>query len=289
MVLLRTVGGAIILCLAASFPTIVQTASAQDAQATTSLRQSLAALTGPNVVSDVTLTGTAHRVAGSDDESGTATLEATSAGDSRVELSFSSGNQIEIRNHSSSSLPDAVPPGVTIPSAAAQAQPVGAWSGSDGVLHGMARHNTMTEASWFFPAIAVADFARSPLWVATYVGTEIHNGLSVVHLQLAQVIPSSVNAPRLVVGVVQRLTRTDLYLDSGSLLPVALDFNTHPTNDAYSDISVEIRFSQYQSVNGVEVPMHVEKYLNNGLVLDLQFTSVTLNSGLSTSRFALQQ
>ncbi|MGH9625505.1 MAG: hypothetical protein ACRD4G_14355, partial [Bryobacteraceae bacterium] len=233
-------------------------------------------------------TGTARRIAGSDDETGTATLEATSAGDSRVELSFGSGNRVEIRNHSGTPLANALPPGVTVPAAAMKPQPVGAWSGPDGVVHGMAAHNTMTEAAWFFPALAIGDIAKSPLWVLTYIGPETHDGVSVVHVQAAQQIPAVANAPQQVVDSVRNLTRTDLYLDPNSLLPVALAFNTHPQNNVSADIPVEIRFSAYQTVNGIAVPMEVQKYLNNGLVLDLQFSKATLNSGLSTSAFALQ-
>lgn len=69
-----------------------------DPQAVALIHRALAALTGGAPVTDVTLTGSARRIAGSDDESGTATLLATSAGDSKVELSFPSGNSTETRN-----------------------------------------------------------------------------------------------------------------------------------------------------------------------------------------------
>src|ERR1039458_1626191 len=75
---------------------------ASDPQAVSLLQKSLAAQTGGLPLTDVTLTGTARRIAGSDDETGTATLKATSAGDSRIDLSFPSGERVEIRNHSRS-------------------------------------------------------------------------------------------------------------------------------------------------------------------------------------------
>src|ERR1039457_4636547 len=66
-----------------------------DPQAVSLLQKSLAAQVGAVQVADVTLAGTARRIAGSDDETGTATLKATGVGDSRMDLSFPSGNRSE--------------------------------------------------------------------------------------------------------------------------------------------------------------------------------------------------
>jgi hypothetical protein len=53
--------------------------TASDPQAVALVQKSLAALTNGVQVTDVMLSGTARRIAGSDDETGTATLEATGA------------------------------------------------------------------------------------------------------------------------------------------------------------------------------------------------------------------
>lgn len=278
------------LILASSVPA-QSTATApatSDPQAVALVQNSLAALTNGAAVTDVTLTGSARRIAGSDDETGTATLEATSLGDSRMELAFASGNRIEIRNHSATPLANALPLGITLPAAATQPHPVGAWSGPDGVLHGMVARDTLTEPAWFFPAIAVAHIADSPVWVLTYMGPETHDGASVIHVQATEQIPSSSNAPQQFVDSIRQLTRTDLYFDPTSSLLLALDFNSHPQTNFLIDIPVEIRFSNYQMVNGVDVPMLVQKFINNSPVLDLQFSNTALNSGLSSSVFALQ-
>jgi hypothetical protein len=57
--------------------TPVPAPAASDPQAVALIQKALAALTGGAPVTDVTLTGTARRIAGSDDETGTATLKAT--------------------------------------------------------------------------------------------------------------------------------------------------------------------------------------------------------------------
>ena len=101
------------------------------------VQQALAALTGGHSITDVTLTASAHRIAGSDDETGTATLKAVAAGASNLNLSLASGPRTEILNVSA-------------------APPSGSWSGPDAVVHPFAFHNLLTGPSWFFPAFALA-------------------------------------------------------------------------------------------------------------------------------------
>jgi hypothetical protein len=78
-----------------------------------------------------------------------------------------------------------------------------------------------------------------------------------------------------------------VYLDSATLFPAAIKFNAHPDNNALLDIPIELDYSNYQSLSGVQLPLHIQKLFNNNLFLDLQFTSATLNSGISSSIFAV--
>ncbi len=295
-------GPLLLLCLICSVSASAQqststsAAPTSDPQAVALVHRSLAELTGGVAVTDVTLTGTAHRIAGSDDETGTATLEATSAGDSRVDLLFPSGNRTEIRNPAGTPLSDSFPPNVLVPAVAMQSpQPVGAWSGPDGVTHGMAGHNVMTDATWFFPALTLATVTSSPSYVLSYIGPDTMNGQAVIHVAVSQpfVAPSGVQvAPgppgTTFAALKQQLSQMDIYLDPTTSLPVALFFNAHPDSNALVNIPVQIQFSNYQASNGIQVPLHVQKYLNNSLILDLLFTNVTLNSGLSATSFQFQ-
>src|SRR6266404_8701691 len=65
------------------------------------LQRSLSQLQGNTSISDVTLTGSVRRIAGSDDEFGIVTLKALSTGAARCDLSLSSGTTSEIYNSSS--------------------------------------------------------------------------------------------------------------------------------------------------------------------------------------------
>jgi len=72
------------------------------------------------------------------------------------------------------------------------------------------------------------------------------------------------------------------------MLPVAVDFDIHPDNDAMVDIPIEIRFSAYTAMNGTQIPFRIQRYVNNALALDIQIVTATLNSGLSSIGFQVQ-
>jgi hypothetical protein len=73
-----------------------QQATTSSPQSTVLLQKSLAALTGGRPLTDVTLSGAARRIAGSDDESGTVILKALEAGASRMDLTLPGGNRSEV-------------------------------------------------------------------------------------------------------------------------------------------------------------------------------------------------
>jgi len=241
---------------------IAATTAQSSPQALTLLQNSLAAQIGNTTLSDITLTGTARRIAGSDDESGTATLQAASNGSARLTLSLSSGTSTEIANLFST--------------------PAGTWSGPDSISHTQALHNLLAESAWFAPGIAIGRRLASTNFVATYVGHETLNGQAVEHVSVSQTatFPDPPGGPSF-----GHLSQVDFYLDSTTLLPAAISFNTHADNNALLDIPVQVLFSDYRSVSGVQIPFHVQKFLNNSLLLDLQFQSASINSGLTASTF----
>jgi hypothetical protein len=80
----------------------------------------------------------------------------------------------------------------------------------------------------------------------------------------------------------------DIYFDPETFIPLGLSFSLHADDDANTDIPVEIRFSDYRSVNGISLPYHVKQYINNGVALDIQLETVVFNSGLSRASFQIQ-
>lgn len=234
-------------------------------RARTLLQQAHAAVSGSSTLNDISISATAHRIAGSDDETGTALLRALATGEARVDSDFPSGKYTEVIAKSDKG-------------------PLGQWSGPDGVVHRLPHHNLLVDSSWFFPAMMLRKMIFSPGLVMEDLGTEVRDEHRVEHLIVTRQFPE-VHLPEHAVQLLEHASQIAVYLDSSTLLPSAVTFNTHPDEDASRDIPVEIRFLDYRVVDGVKVPFHVMKFLNNGLVLDLQLETVSLNAGLSTNDF----
>jgi len=234
--------------------------AASSSQALMYAAQAIAALTGGNAINDLTLTGTATWTAGSDTENGTVTLTALGPGESRMDLALTSGTRTEIRD-------------------AQTGIPLGKWAAGKG--SGLfAVPNCQTDAVWFFPALGSLTAGSNV--ILSYIGQETRNDESVQHLQAYIVQPSLAT----VFGITtQSLSTVDFYLDAATLLPSAIAFNAHPDTDARRNLPVEIDFSRYQSFGGINVPMHIQKYLQGTLLIDLNITSATFNTGIPLSTF----
>jgi len=221
----------------------------------------LQAIAGTSAVTDITLQGSATYIAGSDNEMGPATLVALTNQYSLVTLNLTGGQRQEIRN------------GIS-----------GASVGADGTALDMGSHNCFVDASWFYPAFTLEALATDPTLAVTLVGQETDSGESVYHLVFSRVVSRSSPST---VALIQSISATDPYLDAASLLPSTLAFNQHPAGNTFVNIPVEIRFGSYKAVNGVQVPMHIQRYLEYSLQLDLTLTNATVNSGVSPNLFAL--
>jgi hypothetical protein len=243
---------------------IAQSPSPAVPQALTTLQNSLLALTGKTIINDVTLLGTAEWIAGSDDETGTVVFKSAN-GANRLDAALSNGIRSEVRLITSA--------GVS-----------GKWIGQDGVSHPIADHNLMTDSGQF-PAFTLTNLLSSSNSVFTYVGLEPRNLATVIHISAFQQVPNTSNGPS---GLMQHLSQVEIYLDPSTSLPVSYLFNSHPDDNALLDLPTEIRYSNYQSVNGVQIPFHVQKYLNGTLLLDIQFQSASLNTGITASQISAQ-
>jgi hypothetical protein len=244
---------------------VAQNPPVSDPTAVAFAQKSIAALTGGVPVGDATLTGNATRIAGSDKDSGTVTLNVKGMGESRIDLNLSASNRTEIRNDTAG-------------------YPQGASILDTGNQQALAMHNCMTSAGWFFPALSALAGTTDPTRVFVYVGLEKWKGLSVHHLQTYRYSPAK--RPD-ITAIHQAVSTMDIYLDSTSLLPLAFTFNTHPDDDALTNIAVEVDFYQYQPFAGILVPTRIQKLLWNGLALDMSITNAAFNTGLSDTLFTV--
>ncbi|MGA2234438.1 MAG: hypothetical protein ABSG23_03120 [Terriglobales bacterium] len=231
-------------------------------QAVSFASRSIAALTGGQAIRDVTLTGNVTWSGGAAPETGTATLLGSGTGESRMSLLLPSGTRTEIRDAST---------GVA----------QGEWIAQSGKSGMFASENCATDAVWFFPALG--SLAAGPNVVLTYVGQETRNGTAVQHIQSYTYQPNLSG----VSPTPQQLSTTDFYLGATTLLPVTITFNAHPDNNAITNLPVEVDFSNYQVLNGILVPTHIERSLEGNVFVDITISSASFNTGLPLSDFTI--
>jgi hypothetical protein len=236
-------------------------AAVRDPQALSVISSSLKALTGSVTVTDVILQTTATYVAGSDEETGTATLTASGNQESLVQLYLSGGTRQEIRNG-----------------------PAGAWIGPDGTVHSMATNNCWTDASWFFPVLTLEAVAANPQESVSYLGPDSSKGATLLHVRVASALSGQ---DATLTALIASLSTMDIYFDPQSFLPLALDFTVQPDAGITTYIPVEIRFGNFQNINGALVPLQIQKYFQGTLLLNLVVSSAAIDSGVPASDFIL--
>ena len=106
---------------------VAQSLPSSDPVAVSLAQKSVAALTGGNTISDVTLSANVISTLGSDNETGTGTFWAKGTRESRVDLNLS-GTRSDVRS-------------------AANSIPAGAWAKNSGSPTAYAQHNCWTDAA----------------------------------------------------------------------------------------------------------------------------------------------
>ncbi len=232
-----------------------------DPEALNLVQQSIIALSGGAAISDVTLSGTATWTVASKSETASATLLAKGTGESRFDMTLSAGPRSEIRNDGSSTA-------------------LGELLASDGSVLQWGLNNCLVNAVWFFPQLSVLGATGDPTLIFLYIGQETRNGVTVQHIQSYRYSSTET-------ATIQQLSTMDVYLDASSFLPVTFAFNVQST-DGSQTISLEVDFSNYQPLNGIQLPFRVQRYVAGNLGFDFTLTSAQLNLGLSDSLFTIQ-
>lgn len=234
------------------------TAGSTGTNATTLLNQLATAFSKGNVVHQVQLTGNATWHVGSLNDTGSAVLSAATTGSSQLRLSLSSsGTRIEAESGQGTNL-------------------ACTWAGEDGIAHAIDPGNCWRSVIWFLPPLSL-----QPSLLPTYLGA-VDLGSGTVgfgpttyrHLQSEMVFPNL--SGTLVSDIMQRST-ADLGLDPTSLLPAVLAYSIRPDNGAPILIAIEIHYSNYQAINGVQIPFTIQRYVNGSLQLEISVVSAQVN------------
>jgi hypothetical protein len=228
--------------------------------------QSVTAMAGNNAISDFTETGIINTgMVGSTADSGTVTLRIKGYGESRIDMQLeANGALTEIRDRST---------GI----------PRGEWiKAGTGTLY--AQQTCTTDAAWFYPLNSAMAVAPNNGVVLSYIGAQELAGSQVQHLQSYNYQPGLDSGSQ---DLLKLASTIDYYLDAKTLLPVAETFNLFADNGV--TIPVQVLFLNYLTTNGVTSPQHIQRFINGTLQLDATITSVSFNTGLTLSTFAIPQ
>lgn len=231
----------------------------RDPTAVSLIDQGLAALSGGTNLSDVTLQATVAYTSTSGPESGTGTLQALGDSYGLIVLNLPDGQYQFIRNLQT-----------------------GAWIGTDGSVNLYPFSNCWTDAAWFFPGLVLASISSNLQIGVVNLGLGTWNGFSANQIQYYELVAGQPATPT---ALIQGYSTEQISLDPSTGLPQAIDFNAYPDDGSPGVILMEVQFSNYQTVNGMSVPLSVLEYVNGSLLLSVTVTTVTVNSGLSTSLF----
>jgi hypothetical protein len=238
------------------------TAPVRDPQALNLIASSLKAVTGSVVLTDASLQGTANVPVGDEQETGSFALEVKGNQESKLVLNLNSGTLQEIRQWRA-----------------------GVWINTDGQKDVMAVHNCWTDASVLLPVFTLQTTLGDQQTSALYLGRTILGGAVVDHVQLSHLVAGQ--GQKMAVEI-QSLSAMDLYLDVASHLPVAIAFATHPNDDLHVSIPVQIQFSAYKQIGGIQAPTRMQKFMQGTLVLELVVASVATNSGVTDLEFSTE-
>jgi hypothetical protein len=236
----------VFLVAAVSVPARGQTGFQEKAQA---------AVSGGKPFSVLNLSATAEWTAGSDQESGTAQLQAKADGSANVQLSLGKASRTEVQT-------------------AADSSRTCTWTDAAGASHPIFGANCFIAIPWFAPGLFSQPVSHLPALLATTDDGEISKDGSTLHqvgyllnLQGEDTISTNLRT---------RLSTVKVFYDPQTFLPASLEYQIHPDSNDLQDVAVRVVFSNYQSVSGVMLPFHMEKYVNRTLQLKLDVSNATI-------------
>lgn len=233
-------------------PTGTDTASATTQQA------SPAIVFSSGLVSTIQMTGTVTRTVGSDQQTGSVNIQAAATGQSRIQYALSNGTLVETQG----------------PATAFEGQC--SQTGFDGTVQAVSSNNCWRGTLWFLPQMTLQ---AGTGWADNVSSVSaVPNGTTVLHNFRRPAGTMSAETAAFIAS----LSSFDLTLDASGH-PAVLGFNNHPDDNSLTDIPMQVQFSDYRDVSGVAVPFHIQKFVNNNLILDLQISSVQINPVLSLS------
>ena len=152
-----------------------------------------------------------------------------------------------------------------------------------GAAKSLALHNLLNMHEWFFPQFFLEDLRETTGYSLSAPVTQAANGKTQIAIEGSLIPSGQIDAAT--AQVLSRATQFQLVLDGVTYLPVSLSFVLHPDDDSLNGPPVVYQLSQYQLQQGVQQPLHIQKYVQGTLTQDITIHTLALNTGLTAANF----
>lgn len=247
----------IVLCLNQSAWT--QTAVQSPTDATALLKEIAGSFSRGVPVHQVQLTGSAEWRAGGLEDSGSATLTASAVGNAQVQLNLgTSGLRTESQSGTGSG-------------------EVCSYATGDAIAHAVDNISCWKPLIWFLPSISMqpqllpvaAKFSDQGSAAIGLSDETVYR-----HLQASLTLS---DIPSAVANDTAQQSNTDIGIDPKTFLPAVVAYMLPASNSTDRPIAVEVHFSNYKQVQGVQVPFTIQRYVNGSLQLEITVTDVQIS------------
>jgi hypothetical protein len=113
-----------------------------------------------------------------------------------------------------------------------------------------------------------------------YVGLETLNGISVYHVRLWRNYSATPTLTAL-----SNFSVRDIWFDASSGLPLRISYNNHLGQGTMGSVAFDLRFANYNAVNGVQFPFLITKSVNGTPWATMTISNVVFNTGLTDANF----
>lgn len=134
-----------------------------------------------------------------------------------------------------------------------------------------------------FPYLSLADAAMNSSITVIYIGLVSHSGASLLDIRLQESV-RTIQYPQ---GNRSVREAHDFYIDPNTFLVVAVSDRFYAGADGSQGLAHEIQFSNYQTENGISLPMTVVETIDGVTAVTMQLNQAMFNTGLSDSDFSL--
>jgi hypothetical protein len=207
-------------------------------------------------VSQVQLTGDATWYSGEIQDSGTVALTASASGANQMQLSLTSkGQWTEFQS--------AIGPSMDC-----------GWAGTDGIQHAGDFVNCQHPTIWFLPGISLQASTIPAAVKVSDLGIETGGPEAYRHLQNQLVLTG---LPQDIQSRAASVNTADIDVDPQTFLPCTLAYQVFPDDGSNTLIPIEIVYSNYQQVDGIQIPFLIQRYVNGSLQLEIHVSSAQIS------------